>query len=1196
MNYQFHTSLGNKPNFHANSLFVSFSLSLSTFLTDPKMKKLLILILAVAGIVSSAFSQKSKHGSKIISSTEVVNEYTSLSGDATSGDLTISVANANLNDNGRFSGNLEEGDLLFIIQVQGASINDANRKNSSWGEILNYNNAGLNEYVEVASVPNATTINLNCPLQNDYTASGNVVLVRVPRYSSLNVQASGVLTGDAWDGSEGGFVVVEVEGNTTVDGEVSMSEKGFRGTASASGLGSTAGARNEYASTANNIGGLKGEGIAGYHAEYNLLKGEYGIGAAANAGGAGSSVDAGGGGGANVGDVANYNGQGNPDITSNANYALAWEQESVGFSSSTSSGGGRGGYSKSDAFVDPYTNPIDDYGLWGSDGRRVDACGQGGRPLDYSTGRLFLGGGGGQGHGTDQGKSAGGAGGGMIFFKVEGDLDGAGKIVSNGQDGESNFSTSPFSFNPDGGGGAGAGGTIILDVLGSLSVDSVIAVGGIGGSCLNLTFSSPNKNVGPGGGGGGGYVRLSSAGPNTDVSGGSNGLMISGSMSGVFEPNGATYGGVGEVVVQSVVLPLLIGLNDTVCEGETANLEVQASNLNGATLTWYDAYSGGSIIGTGSTLSIPNLTADSTVYVGVCPGTFKIPVLAKLRSKPLVDVVSDTVYACAGASARLEATGGNTYSWYPSAELDQDDQAVANIITSTSQTIYVEVSIDGACVQTDSVYVEITPNLVVDLGLDKTICFGESVDLNASGGVNYTWSPNIAISSTNLPDVTVNPSDTTKYYVLVDDGVGCMGEDSITVNVLPAVSVVPPANQELCKGELVNLSISHTGGSGGSVTYTWDEGALTGANQNGLSWASSGTMEVKVVDDFYGCQDSANFNFSIRAVNADFTYSDTCYTDVTSLLSASSATGSITSTEWTINNSAMLNGANTTITFSLPGSNSVKLVVTDDLGCKDSIEKNIFVKDLPVASISIVPNEVCVGYNVLYTNFYIDENGFDYSWDFGNGATSDLDSGIISYAAAGKYYIDFEVTDANGCSRTAIDSIEVIEGPVVDFTIPESVKLGETFTSNNTTTGGQIFHWTHKGDTISDEETSTFTADEVGELCYKLIVLSQAGCRDSLEKCITVEGEDLLVPNIFTPNNDGFNDYLEFVNAEGKTFSIEVYNRWGLLVYKSDNYKGDWNGVSKSGVELSEGTYFVVAQDLNNPDSKPLNGFVYLTK
>ena len=231
---------------------------------SPMMKNIISLIFACLILTNLSYSQSGKHGLKVVSGKEILNEYTDLTVDASSGDVTISVTNSNLNSNGRFAQGLEKGDLLMLIQIQGASLKGLSQTDSAWGEITSYNNAGNSEYIEVASIPNGTSIALTCALVNDYTASGKVMVVRVPRYSSLTLSSGDTISGDPWDGSIGGVVAIEVDGNASIDGVVEMNGKGFRGTTSTTGQGSKPGARNEFASSQPNAAGVKGEGIAVY--------------------------------------------------------------------------------------------------------------------------------------------------------------------------------------------------------------------------------------------------------------------------------------------------------------------------------------------------------------------------------------------------------------------------------------------------------------------------------------------------------------------------------------------------------------------------------------------------------------------------------------------------------------------------------------------------------------------------------------------------------------------------------------------------------------------------------------------------------------------------------------------------------------------------------------------------------------------
>ena len=97
----------------------------------------------------------------------------------------------------------------------------------------------------------------------------------------------------------------------------------------------------------------------------------------------------------------------------------------------------------------------------------------------------------------------------------------------------------------------------------------------------------------------------------------------------------------------------------------------------------------------------------------------------------------------------------------------------------------------------------------------------------------------------------------------------------------------------------------------------------------------------------------------------------------------------------------------------------------------------------------------------------------------------------------------------------------------------------------------------------------------------------------------------LVVPNVLTSNNDNINDFLIIKNKEDYTeVSIQIFNRWGNLIYENSNYQNDWNGTDQSGKPLEEGVYFYMATPNSEKyeyDNKEktlytLHGFVHLVK
>ena len=296
-----------------------------------KLMKATILFAVFFCWAQFSHAQRGKDGSNTISTANtIVNTYTYLTANAVTGATSITV-NSNAMAGGVFGGNLAPGDLILIVQMQGATINNDAAFLSGgppptagysvpngftwfgnwfdhtemWGSIGNdfgangfgsYNNAGKFEQVEVLSVAGGNTINLQCGLKNNYTVTGHVQVVRIPRFINLTVSGGlGRIVPSLWNGQTGGVVAIEVDQTLSIaaGASISASGYGFRGgQVDAVGLsGSSA------AGTLQNVtflgapqpqeGSEKGEGIAGYTTEYVAIGSRYGIGAPANGGGGG---------------------------------------------------------------------------------------------------------------------------------------------------------------------------------------------------------------------------------------------------------------------------------------------------------------------------------------------------------------------------------------------------------------------------------------------------------------------------------------------------------------------------------------------------------------------------------------------------------------------------------------------------------------------------------------------------------------------------------------------------------------------------------------------------------------------------------------------------------------------------------------------------------------------------------------------
>lgn len=837
------------------------------------MKKHLGFCLALL-IATTGFAQRGKGGAKTITAAAtIVNEYTHLTADAASGSTSLTVNASGLNVNNRFAGTLAAGDLLFIYQAQGAKLNGVINNpaaplfglpnDSSWGGVVSYENCGLYEFQEVSAVPNATTIALDCSLKNSYSDTGLVEVIRVPRYSTLTINAAGVITAQPWNGAlgEGGIVVLEVLGNTVINGKIDVSGLGFRGATEIDNNSNYGGGYWAAISPGTNgEGEQKGESIGGFGVKYDPLGGHRCNGAPANGGGGGRCHNAGGGGGSNAGVVANWDGKGMPD-NSVATYTTCWNLELPGLAAQTSSGGGRGGYTFASNQKDPTlfgpgnaTNQV-----WGGDFRRV-AGGLGGRPLDYSTGRVFFGGGGGAGDQDNNVGGIGSPGGGIIYLMNYGTITGAnGQVNANGNAG-GNTPSSIFAPGIDGAGGAGGGGVVIVNSVGAVSGFTASANGGVGGN--QVVNNSVTESEGPGGGGGGGYIAISNGAIVQTANGGANGTTNSACFNPKFPANGATKGAVG-ITSQPISSFTITTKTDSICAGQTATLNATLNGTTppGTTILWYTTATGGASVGSGPAFTTPVINAQTIYYAGTCPGTFRVADTIKIVPPPTASAGLN-VTVCGGGSTTLTATGGVTYSWTPGGTLSSTTTAVTTATPTVNTTYTVTVTSSSGCSNTATVSVSIGGGGVSPTAsaAQTILCQGKSTLLSATGGVTYSWSPSGGLSASNIANPTATPAASATYIVTVTNGSGCTGTAtaSITVNSRPTANA--GTNVAECAG--LGTALNASGGG----TYSWSPAAgLSNASifNPTATEASNTTFTVTVVDG-NGCRDSATVNLVVN--------------------------------------------------------------------------------------------------------------------------------------------------------------------------------------------------------------------------------------------------------------------------------------------------------------------------------------------
>jgi hypothetical protein len=288
------------------------------------------------------------------------------------------------------------------------------------------------------------------------------------------------------------------------------------------------------------------------------------------------------------------------------------------------------------------------------------------------------------------------------------------------------------------------------------------------------------------------------------------------------------------------------GVDQTICSGAATNLTA----TGGSSYLW-------STGATTSTIVVsPTATTTYTVLVTDAAGcSVRDTVVVSVLQVSAVQAGADQV-VCPGGSASLSASGAAQYFWSPSAGLSS--VTVANpVATPAVTTDYVVTGLSAnGCITRDTVRVMVNPAAVVTVADHAvTFCSGSTsgAQLEATGGVSYSWSPSAGLSSTSIANPVATPTVTTTYTVTGTNANGCTDTSAVTVYV---PRVIGGASRLACSGQPITLSVGFDGRPGTQLFYQWSP--ATGLNNpfsaTPVAQLSSSILYTVVVTTDDGCQ------------------------------------------------------------------------------------------------------------------------------------------------------------------------------------------------------------------------------------------------------------------------------------------------------------------------------------------------------
>ncbi len=256
-------------------------------------------------------------------------------------------------------------------------------------------------------------------------------------------------------------------------------------------------------------------------------------------------------------------------------------------------------------------------------------------------------------------------------------------------------------------------------------------------------------------------------------------------------------------------------------------------------------------------------------------------------------------------------------------------------------------------------------------------------------------------------------------------------------------------------------------------------------------------------------------------------------------------------------------------------------------------------------SVTVVPNpnadfqplirEGCVPLMVPFINLSSGD-GNTYEWSFSDNSSDTSVSAQHLFTNPGTYTVNLLTRDRAGCTDyiSYPDLIKVYPLPQPGFTpSPQSASILEPMIQFiNSTSGINQYFWEFGDGSSSVLVNPDHLYNETGEYTVTLYATNVYGCLDSITAKVRIEDTfTFYIPNTFTPNGDGRNDYFSGFGTRLKSYQMDILDRWGLKIYSTNDINMPWDGTVENPVQADVYVYRIEIKD-NNDKSYVYTGHV----
>ncbi|TJY36020.1 PKD domain-containing protein [Pontimicrobium aquaticum] len=554
-----------------------------------------------------------------------------------------------------------------------------------------------------------------------------------------------------------------------------------------------------------------------------------------------------------------------------------------------------------------------------------------------------------------------------------------------------------------------------------------------------------------------------------------------------------------------------------------------------------------------------------------------------LLQASLVNQVNIECYGAFTGEISVEVTGGRAteitpgvfnyrYLWTGPNGFTSSNEDLINVEAGTYN---LTVTDNSGCTDTLQVTLLQNPEIQIDYTITEIICYNDDSGgitiNNITGGVPpyepVQWSNlGTGMSQQNLSAGT--------YTITITDALGCIRVFPITIDNAPVFEINPDVRQISCYGENDGSIKLNLIGGATPVTLVWDDNSTAGDERNNIG---PGTYTATITDAL-NCEITETFTISEPdelEMSASITDALDC-DDVNSGAIDLSVTGGTLplSIRWS-NNATTEDLTNTP-----PGNYTV--TITDANGCEITETFEVKRFDPLDAPIEVITNFDCDTRYVDQTFIAHPEGGVPpYQLSWSSGTITGANNEIMNTDENG--LVILTIVDSLGCSRDISVQVDTpvlgdadFETSSIGYSVYGLYAIQDPIQFTNLATGDFVsVIWDFGDGNFSDEENPVHSYVNVGTYTVLQTVTYPFGCTYSRTITLDVEkGYSLIMPNAFTPNNDGVNDYFtpSFLGLSDMT--LNIYDTWGGVIYSEsgEDIRG-WNG-KVNDLDSENGNYY----------------------